>query len=268
MSARGCPYSCNFCQNSDKKVDYFTASRTVDNVERLFEIGIKDVFFVDDIFTLNLQHMSDIYNECKRRGVKIENHNHFFTHISSINKESIGMMHKFSPTRVEVGIESGDDEMLRLMGKNTTAALIYKNIRLLAKYVPVHGLFLIGYPGETSRSLLNTINFVKKIRGYLTGIWVSYYSPIPGTMGFHTALKNGRITSEEINNAEIAYIDNNLTVAMLQRYRDRIFKTASKRNLYFRAVHRLKYLLANMNRDRWWASVDILDNYSKKCPKI
>jgi len=243
MSSRGCPYSCNFCYNSAKRVKFFSPSRTVDNIELMFKMGIRDVFFVDDIFTLNMQHMSNIYDSCKKRNVKIQKRNHFLTHINSINKESVKIMGMFSPTRVEVGIESGDDRMLQLMGKNITREVIYEKVKLLSKYVAVHGLFLIGYPGETIQSLQNTIDFVKRTKKYLSAIWVSYYVPIPNTAGFDAALNNGIITNSEIDNRAIGYVDNNLTVEVLQKARSALFETASKKSFFYLAGSRIKRLI-------------------------
>ena len=114
--------------------------------------------------------MIDIYNECKRRGVQIEHKNVFLSHINHINDDLTKAMVLFKPFQVSVGIESGDDEMLKKLGKTFTSEVAYEKIELLSKYVPIDGLFMIGFPGETIKSLNNTVEFVKRIRGFLSYI--------------------------------------------------------------------------------------------------
>ena len=87
MSSRGCPYGCHFCHNTEKKLSFFSARRTSDNIELLFRLGVKHVFCCDDIFTLRASHMEAIYHELKRRGIDIEGKMEFFAHINHIHDE-------------------------------------------------------------------------------------------------------------------------------------------------------------------------------------
>lgn len=232
MSSRGCPYNCHFCHNTEKRLSFFTAKRTVDNIELLFKIGRKNIAFVDDIFTLNTQHMLDIYKECKKRGISIEGKNWFLSHINHINNKSIKTMQLFKPTLVAIGIESGDDNMLKTMGKPYTIEIAYKKLELLSRYIPIVGLFMIGFPGETIESLNNTVKYVKRIRRFLSIIWISFYQPVPNTVGYDLAKKNGIILNASLYNQKINYIDKNLTKKDLIKYKYLITTTCKKTNLY------------------------------------
>jgi len=227
MSTRGCPYNCHFCHNTEKKISFFTAKRTVDNIELIFKVGRKHVFFVDDIFTISIQHILDIYKECKKRGILIEGKNRFFTHINHINKKSVKVMSLFKPIEVQIGLESGDDNMLKIMGKTFTTEIAYKKLKLLSRYVPIDGLFLIGFPGETVESLNNTVKFVTKIRSFLTNIWVSFYVPVENTVGYYLAKKNGIILNAKQNNKEVNYIDKSLTKEDLIKYKNLILSACN-----------------------------------------
>jgi hypothetical protein len=46
MSTRGCPYHCHFCHNTEKKLFFFSAKRTADNIELLFNLGHSSHFFL------------------------------------------------------------------------------------------------------------------------------------------------------------------------------------------------------------------------------
>ena len=131
MTTRGCPYRCNFCHNTEKKLSFFDASRTADNIELLFGLGAPCIFFVDDIFTLRPAHMEDLYNELKRRNIQFENRNEFFTHVNHINNDTIRWINAYRPFKVSVGIESGDDRMLKLMGKGFDRKTALEKLKLL-----------------------------------------------------------------------------------------------------------------------------------------
>lgn len=224
MSSRGCPFNCNFCHNTEKRISFFNPKRAVDNIELLFKLGKEYVFFVDDVFTINTEHMINIYNECKIRGINIEGNNKFFTHINLINDKTSEAMSRFKPKIVQVGLESGDNRMLKRMGKTFTVETAYEKVKSLSKYVPLKGLFLIGFTGETKESLDNTLKFAEKLKPFLKSVWVSLYQPVPNTVGYELAKKEGKIINlDNNNNREISYIDYNLNENILKKYRDEIF---------------------------------------------
>lgn len=222
MSSRGCPFHCYFCHNPENKINYFNSDYTVNNIQLLLEQGANEIFFADDIFTLKKEHMLNIYNDLKRKYLNIDDRNLFFTHVNLINEEIAEVMKKFKPTEVQVGLESGDNSMLKIMGKNFTTSKAFERIKLLSNYVKVNGLFLIGFPGETTESLQNTFQFVKELKPFLSKKWVSLYQPIKNTNGYFRALKEGTLRKELKNNATVAYIPEGLSEEDLLRYRDLI----------------------------------------------
>ena len=225
MSSRGCPFHCYFCHNPEKTIYYFNPRYTVDNIQLMLEQNAPQIFFADDIFTLKEKHMLDIYNEMKKRYINIDGKNLFFTHINLINENNAQIMKMFNPIEVQIGLESGDDSMLKMMGKGFTTEKAFERVKLLAGYVPVNGLFLIGYPGETIESLKNTLEFVKRLKPYLTKKWVSLYQPIKSTAGYFRALEEGTFHGELKNNATISYIPEGLQAEDLLKYRDLIIQS-------------------------------------------
>ena len=129
MSTRGCPYRCNFCHNTEKKLSFFSAKRTADNIELLFELGAGHISFVDDIFTLRPAHMEALYHELKERNIDITHRNEFFAHVNQINEETVKWIKAYKPFKVSVGIESGDDRMLKLMGKGFDSKTAFEKVK-------------------------------------------------------------------------------------------------------------------------------------------
>lgn len=225
MSTRGCPYNCHFCHNTERKVKFFSPKRTVDNIELLQGQGCPEIWFQDDIFTLRLDRMQAIHDELTTRGLSISGKCKFFCHINYINEKSIETMKLFDPLEIQIGVESGDDEMIQKLGKSFSSEKAFNQItQLLDNGLRVYPLFLLGYPGETRESLDKTLAFINRLKPRLhKGVWVSYYQPCKGTNGWIEA--TARNPDFGVNrNEDITYIDPNLTREMMVDYRRRMME--------------------------------------------
>lgn len=239
MSTRGCPYHCHFCHNTERTLSFFSAHRTADNIELLFNLGLKRITFLDDIFTLKPSHMEHLYIELRKRDITIENRNEFFTHINHINRETIKWMKKYKPFRINIGIESGDDTMLNRMGKGFDAETALNKLKMLHDevQVPIGASFIIGFPGETEESLKNTLDFAKALRPFASS-WVSYFQPVRGTKGYEMAIERNGRTKLGGRNTSINYVDPNVTKKLLFKYNYKIMDYAQDNRLR----NKLKYL--------------------------
>lgn len=222
MTSRGCPFHCHFCNNTENKISYFSANRTADNIELLLKKR-ENVFFVDDVFVTNFEHAKSIYDECKRRNIKIEGKNHFFVHLKTVNDKTIELIKLFQPSHIEVGIESGDNRILKLMNKTNTVEEIRQKIPVLAKYTKIRGLWIVGYPYENIESLDNSYNLMKELNQYFEYNWVSCYIPLIGTVGHKMALAEGGDFMSVTDNQNISYVPKSLTKEILLEYRNKMF---------------------------------------------
>ncbi|HME43773.1 MAG TPA: radical SAM protein [Syntrophorhabdales bacterium] len=223
MSTRGCPYNCQFCHNTEKKISFFSATRTASNIELLFGLGVKRLCFCDDIFTLRPSHMLALYDELKKRSLPIEDRAEFFAHVNHINPEMIALIKRYRPFRINVGVESGDDAMLKLMGKGFNSETAFRKLKMLHDETGliVGTLFMIGFPGETEESMHRTLDFIRRIRPF-AGTWVSYYQPVRGTKGYEMALERNKRMRIGCRNMLISYVDPNLTRKTLFKYNYRM----------------------------------------------
>jgi radical SAM superfamily enzyme YgiQ (UPF0313 family) len=179
----------------------------------------------DDIFTLRASHMIAVRRAMDRIDVPYRNKIKFFTHAKHRNEEEIKL---FEPFEVQIGIESGDDVMLRLMKKGVTVAENHEAVKRLGEVVPgkLVGLFMIGFPGETEDSLKKTLDFVSKTKQYYKKIWISYFIPVPGTPAMTMASAQGEFVDSEVSNREIGYISKDVTEDMLRKYRKLIARAS------------------------------------------
>jgi radical SAM superfamily enzyme YgiQ (UPF0313 family) len=80
---------------------------------------------------------------------------------------------------VYLGLESGSDKILENMNKATTVDKYLRGIELLKEYdILTHGNFIIGFPGETEETVLETKKFIQNcgIDYYRMQLW--YCMPI------------------------------------------------------------------------------------------
>ncbi|WP_297435942.1 tRNA (N(6)-L-threonylcarbamoyladenosine(37)-C(2))-methylthiotransferase [Thermococcus sp.] len=80
-------------------------------------------------------------------------------------------------------VQSGDDGVLRRMGRNYTVGEFEEIVNAFRRQVPGLNLntdIIVGFPGETDEAFRNTVELVKRVRP--DKINVSRYSPRPGTI--------------------------------------------------------------------------------------
>jgi radical SAM superfamily enzyme YgiQ (UPF0313 family) len=143
----------------------------------------RDDFLEDDDWLKKVSEMSSDYSD--RPALTI------FTSPNNITPATIEIMKKIKVSRVILGVESGDQTILKIMRKGTWVENNKKAIKTLLKNgISIFASFTIGAPQETAKSIHNTkkfVNEIKKISGQ-TGVPLSiktfFFSPIPGCIAF------------------------------------------------------------------------------------
>ena len=104
------------------------------------------------------------------------------------------------------------------MNKKITTNDIKTKIMALSKYVPVVGLWLIGFPGETEETLENTYQFILELKPYMYHNFISHYIPLNNTVGYELAKKEGGTFLKAVNGKCVSYIPPTLTEEILKKY--------------------------------------------------
>ena len=77
-----------------------------------------------------------------------------------INTKTIELISKIGIEHIYIGVEVGSNERLREIKKGITLSQVLNAIRLCRRYnIRVQPSFIFGLPGETEKSLGDTINF-------------------------------------------------------------------------------------------------------------
>ncbi len=182
QTSRGCPFACNFCMNPGGRiVRPRTVETTLNEIAWLVEnMKPKTILFGDEIFTINRERTADICRGMVERGLHKKISWWCQTHVSTIDEEVVHLMKEANCSTVGLGIETGDEEKLKKMGKGTSIPKIIEAIRIMKKVrLRFNTFFILGQPNETYESAKNTIDFAVKLNPTIPvfGLMVPY----PGT---------------------------------------------------------------------------------------
>ena len=195
MTSTGCPYRCNFCSTSHAAaaVRVRSAENVVAEIEECVNMGIREFFFFDEIFTLNKARTLAICNLILKKNLKI-----FFdirSRINTVDEEMLQKLKEAGCLRIQYGIESANPETLKAMNKGITVEESIRVAKLTKKAgIEVFADFMLGYPGETKKQILNTINFAIKIDADF--VQFGNTQLLPGTKIYYDALEKGFIKED------------------------------------------------------------------------
>lgn len=180
MTSRGCPFNCDFCSRPVFGNYFRTRSVTniVDEIEEIQSLGYNRVWFADDCFTIDRNRLIELCNEIIRRHLRIGWE--CLSRVDTVDAEVIEIMKQAGCVRVFFGIESGNNSVLALMKKQATTQQARKAVQVAKKAnVQVGAFFIVGYPGESNETVLDTVKFASSLPIDYLSFTLPY--PIPGT---------------------------------------------------------------------------------------
>lgn len=236
ITSRYCPYECSFCNNSTKDIKEalkrHSIARVLDEIDDCRTLGARRISFQDDTFVLSVRWIIKLCDamiktnriipfDCRARA-------------DIVNEEVLTSMVKAGCTAISYGIESGSQNMLDRMNKlttveqNSTALSLTKSVGIQTK-----AYFLIGIPGETEASLLESIAWLDQHVDLIDKLYLYMWIPFPGSKlskeeGFtfkrlhhgtdrgHSVLGNGLYRSAYDNRAVIE--TDTMSTVLLEEY--------------------------------------------------
>ena len=181
ITARGCPYKCEWCSHGVFGHTHRRRSplNVADEVEWIYrEYNPDMVWAADDVFTIHHGWLREYAAEMRRRGLRIP-----FECISRadrINEEAADLLAELGCFRLWIGSESGSQKLLDAMQRGVTVEQVQDAIGLLRSRSIQTGMFLMwGYDGETMDDIDQTVEHVKKSDPDIFFTTVAY--PIKGT---------------------------------------------------------------------------------------
>lgn len=166
MTTRGCPYQCTFCASRsfyDQRVRFRSPVNVVREIKYLVKnFGVKEICFEDDNLTLRREHVEKICNLIIQKKIKISWACPNGIRADGIDEDLMRLMKKSGCYQVAYGIESANPRILKKIKKLETIDIIEKSIRLASRLgIECQGFFIFGLPGETEKTIEETIRFAK-----------------------------------------------------------------------------------------------------------
>ena len=159
----GCVYDCWYCQ--EKHYPYrrrSTISLVAEMEQCANELGYREITFLDPTFTMNKAWVVDLCNRLIEKRLDL-----VFTirtRADLLDEKTIRLLAGAGCVRISLGIESGDDGVLRSMNRSIGNEEVIKIVECIRRNgIMAFGFFMVGNKGETDESLTNTHNFIKSL---------------------------------------------------------------------------------------------------------
>ncbi|MBI4699221.1 MAG: B12-binding domain-containing radical SAM protein, partial [Nitrospirae bacterium] len=188
FSSRGCPYHCAFCmQVLGRKIRSFSPERICQEIEAAVSLfGAHTVNFADEIFLFDNDRTREVLNMMIKRGLNRKIRWSGLTRANMVSPEIISLAKLAGCFHLEMGVESGDNKILKAIGKNITTDEIKRAVAIIKENNIMLGTYyILGHPNETRETLSKTL--VLAIALNTDTIAVGIMVPYPGTKIFDIA---------------------------------------------------------------------------------
>ncbi len=174
-TARGCPYRCAFCLSGRcSPLRFFEIDRVKKDIIRLAQSGTQTLKFVDRTFNANAERANEILLFIKENyGREIpENVCFHFEIAGDILKESTLQILSSMPVgavQLEIGMQSFNEETLRLINRKTDTKKLIENIRKLISFnnMHIHIDLIAGLTGEDLESFRKSFDIGYSLKAHM-----------------------------------------------------------------------------------------------------
>ena len=188
ITARGCPYKCNWCSHAvfgytHRRRSYLDCAEELQHIMDTYRPD--QVWYSDDVFTIHHGWLFDYAKELKRRNLRVP-----FETISRADRmmkdEVLQTLAEMGCYRIWIGSESGSQRILDAMERGVKVEQVIWAAQAAKRYGIQVGMFLMwGYPGEQIEDIAATVDLVRKCQPEVHLTTVAY--PIKNTGYFRKA---------------------------------------------------------------------------------
>lgn len=181
-TSRGCPYQCIFCS---RPLGNEVTSRSVDNIIRelkrdVYELGANQLLFTDETFTMNKKRIHELCNEIIKEGLNENMKWNCETRVDLVDKKLLEKMKEAGCKYIAYGIDSGNDELLKKLKKNTTTEQSRNAVKWAKEAgIKVFASCILGNPYETNETVEQTVKLILELDPDFAAF--SLLTPFPGT---------------------------------------------------------------------------------------
>ena len=235
-----CPYHCRFCTYGNLDFKWREVENIIEELNYIHSLGIKEIRFKDNTFGAN---RNQVWGLCRKM---IENKFNFYWSCSSridiLDEALLKLMKQSGCHTIQFGVESGSQKILDSYNKGFTLEQVRKTFFLCRKLgIRTMAHFILGLPGESEKTVLETINLAKKLKCDFAAFNIA--SPRIGSDLRKEAIKNKWLTSSDLSKT-----DSSLTYPIIKTEElssEKLWELRNKaiREFYFRPSYIMRKIL-------------------------
>lgn len=203
LTSRGCPGKCMYCTKSifGNRFRARSAGNVLEELRELVDkYHIREFDILDDAFSVDIERAEKICDAMIREkidipwrlsnGIRVD----FFTEKLAKKLKSAGCY------QISFGVESGDDEVLKKIGKEVTTNQIRTAFKITQKLgIETTGFFMLGLPFDTVETMGKTIKFALELDPGFVQFTIT--TPLPGTKLWRWVESNCGTLSKDVYNS-------------------------------------------------------------------
>lgn len=197
-SHKGCPFrtsgnGCSFCSRVDQRFRQKPAEKVYDEYFYLTKkCGVDYISDFSDSWIIT-PFLKGLHQEYQKRGI-IPARLRVYGDVRLVTPENAMIMRQLGVDTVLLGIESGNEEILRLNGKPTRKEQILTAVKILADNgIKIADAYVLGLIGETKKTVEDTVRLFRDI-SKICETEISYWNimtPLPGSLVWNRLLEMG-----------------------------------------------------------------------------
>lgn len=201
VTTRGCPYQCTFCASNvtwNYRLRKRSIKNVVDEIQLLTEkFGVKEIHISDDNFTFSRAHVEEFCSELAIRKIRIPWQCPNGVRIDTLDLALLKIMKAAGCYALGLGIESGSPVILKNVKKKLDLGIVKKALSDMKRAgIASYGFFILGLPGETEKTVKETIDFA--LKNHFDRAWFNVFTPYPGSEIFEDLVRERKISFENI----------------------------------------------------------------------
>ena len=198
QTRRGCAMKCSYCSTpalEGTSIRMHPVEEVVAGIARHVAAGFDRFYFVDNTFNLPNDYAKTLCDALIDADLNIQWR--CILYPGFLDRELVRKMAQSGCVEVSLGFESGSEAILRRLNKKFTTTRVREASELLAEFgIRRMGFLLLGAPGETRESVLESLEFADSLKldmlKLTTGIRI-----YPGTELAEIAREEGVISAED-----------------------------------------------------------------------
>ena len=153
MTTYGCPFSCDFCSKPifGTEVRFRSLDRIFEEIRDIISYGYDSLWIADDLFTYNTEFLKAFCGRLIKEGLQLSWS--CLSRADTVSDSVAKVMRNAGCSKVYLGIESGNDAVLKLMNKRISTAQVRRGVEVFrTNGIDCAGFFLVGIPGRNDRN--------------------------------------------------------------------------------------------------------------------